>query len=381
MQLFSEKKSPIWHIESQRMGCNPVTETVEAIAECVPPQPYTEVCAFLGLVGHYRRFIKSFTCIAQPLSEYLAREGASMKLEWVSLTEDALKAFEALKQACMTAPILAFADYTKPFLLETDASKDGSGAVLSQKQADRQYHPIAYGSRALTPHEKNYHSTKLEFLALKWAVTEHFKKYLPYQSFLVRTDNNPLTYIMSTPNLDAMGQWWVAALAQFNFELEYQKGHDNTVADVLSQVTTQLDPDIVRSVLNGVTLGMVHWAKVHDPAVVEGDHCLEQEIHVTAGHTLVQMHVTDWAEAQKKDPLLNTVLDWLKAQKKTDFKALLARTCLQWRRQADLMELAEFYGSSRSLVPVHSIPKGETKDLLLFMVPRAHHVATLNGCH
>ena len=94
--------------------------------------------------------------------------------------------------------------------------------------------PIAYGSRALTPHKKNYHSNKLKFLALKWAVTEHFKEYLPYQSFLVRTYNNPLTYIISTPNLDAMGHRWVSALAQFNFELEYQKGQDNIVADVLS---------------------------------------------------------------------------------------------------------------------------------------------------
>ena len=103
----------------------------------------------------------------------------------------------------MTATVLAFADYTKPFLLETDVYKDGLGAVLSQKHADGQYHPVTYGSRALTPHEKNYHSTKLELLALKWAVTEHFKEYLPYQLFLVRTDINPLTYIMSTPNLDA----------------------------------------------------------------------------------------------------------------------------------------------------------------------------------
>ena len=114
-----------------------------------------------------------------------------------------MKAFEALKQVCMTALLLAFADYTKPFLLETNASKEGLGAVLSQKQVDGQYHPIAYGSRALMPHEKNYHSTKLEFLALKWALAEHFKEHLPYQSFVVWTDNNPLMYIMSTPNLDA----------------------------------------------------------------------------------------------------------------------------------------------------------------------------------
>ena len=134
----------------------------------------------------------------------------------------------------MTASVLAFADCTKLFLLETDVSKDGLGMVLPQKQGDRQYHPVAYDSKALMPHEKNYHSTKLKFLALKWAVTEHFKKYLPSQPFLVKTDNNPLTYIMMTPKLDATGHQWVGAHAQFNFELEYQKGCDNTVADALS---------------------------------------------------------------------------------------------------------------------------------------------------
>ena len=211
---------------------------LKAIPECVPPQTYTEVHAFLSLVGHYGRFIKGFACIAQPLNDHLTGEGASRKSEHLLLSEDALKASKVLKQACMTALVLAFADYTKPFLLETDASKDRLGAVLSQKQADGQYHPDTYGSRALTPHEKNYHLTKLEFLALKWAVTEHFKEYLLYQPFLVKTDNNPLTYIMMTPNLDATGHQWVGALVQFNFELEYQKGRDNTLADVLSLCTT-----------------------------------------------------------------------------------------------------------------------------------------------
>ena len=128
-----------------------------------------------------------------------------------------MKAFKALKQACMTAPVLVFSDYTKPFLLET---KDGLGAVLSQKQVDGWYQPIAYGSRVLMPH-KNYHSIKLKFLVLKWAVTEYFKEYLSYQSFVVWMDNHLLMYIMSTPNLDAMGHWWVGALTWFNFELEY----------------------------------------------------------------------------------------------------------------------------------------------------------------
>ena len=102
------------------------------------------------------------------MNENLAREGASRKLEWVLLSEDASEAFQALKQACMSTPALAFADYIKNFLLlRTDASKEGLGAVLSQKQADGQYHPVTYVSWALTAYEKNYHSTKPEFLVLK----------------------------------------------------------------------------------------------------------------------------------------------------------------------------------------------------------------------
>ena len=80
----------------------------------------------------------------------------------------------------MSIHIVAFANYTKEFLLETNASKEGLGAVLSPKQVGSQYHPVTYGSQALTAHEKNYHSTKLEFLALKVVVMEHFKEYLPY---------------------------------------------------------------------------------------------------------------------------------------------------------------------------------------------------------
>ena len=175
----------------------------------------------------------------------------------------------------MSTPVVAFTVYTKDFLLKRDASKEGLGAVLSQKQADGKYHPVAYGSQTLTAHEKNYHSTKLEFLTLKWAITEHFKEYLLYQPFLVRTDNNPLTYIMTTPNLDTTGHQWVGALARFNFQLEYQKGQDNTIADALN-------PEAVQSILDGLTLGMAHRAEGHDPAVVEGHHNIEREVHVTA---------------------------------------------------------------------------------------------------
>ena len=152
---------------------------------------------------------------------------------------------QVLKEKISSALVLVFPDFDKPFLLETDASKEGFGAVLSQKQDDGHYHPVAFGSRTLTPSEQNYHSSKLEFLALKWSVTEHFKEYLAHTPFTVCTDNNPLTYMLTMPNLDVTGYWWVGALVSYNFTLEYQKGSDNAAADVLSRVPIKHDKDTV----------------------------------------------------------------------------------------------------------------------------------------
>ena len=138
-----------------------------------------------------------------------------------------------------------------------DASGKGLGAVLSQKQSDGRYHPIAYASRIMTETEQRYHSNKQEFLALKWAVTEQFHEYLsPYgknrNEFVVQTDNNPLTYIFSSANLDAASQRWVAQLASYNFALEYQKGKDNTVANFLSCLGDLLPLSEVQDYLNKI---------------------------------------------------------------------------------------------------------------------------------
>ena len=188
------------------------------------PETYTQVHAFCRLVGHYRRFIKGFANIAHPLYDALGKE---VKMGPVYLPLEVWEAMNILKRKVQSAPILVFPNFDKPFLLEMDASKEGLGMVLSQKQSDGHYHPVAFESRSLTPSEKNYHSSKLEFLALKWSITEHFKEYLAYSPFVVQMDNNPLTYVLMMPNLDAMGHRWVGALAAFQFELEYQKGADN----------------------------------------------------------------------------------------------------------------------------------------------------------
>ena len=192
-----------------------------------------------------------FAKIAVPLYDLTSGNNKDKKSEHIDLSPEALEAFDCLKAACLQAPILAFPDFDKPFLLEMDASGKGLGAVLSQKQADGWYHPITYASRVMNETEQRYHSNKQEFLTLKWAVTEQFHEYLlPYgknrNEFVVRTDNNPLTYIFSSANLDAAGQHWVAHLASYNFSLEYQKGKDNTMADFLSQMNKRLPKEEVQ---------------------------------------------------------------------------------------------------------------------------------------
>ena len=180
----------------------PSRENMRAVQEFLMPKTYMQVHTFCGLAGHYSRFIKGFANIARPLYDVLGKE---VKMGLVDLPPEAKEAMAVLKGKVQTVPVLVLSNFEKPFLLETDASKEGLGAVLSQKQSNGWYHPIAFGSCSLTPAEKNYHSSKLEFLTLKWSVTEHFKEYLAYEPFVVRTDNNPLTYVLTTQNLDAMG--------------------------------------------------------------------------------------------------------------------------------------------------------------------------------
>ena len=170
-------------------------------------------------------------------------------------SQKAREAFKLLKKALLNAPVLKFADYSKPFVLETDASSNGLGAVLLQKGEDRKLHPVAYRSRLLTKAEKNYHLDKAEFLGLKWAITDHFKEYLVYKPFIVQMDNNPLTHLFTTPNLDAYGHQWVASLANFNFTIEYQCGKNNAAADALSWVNETLSILEVKAILDGTSLG------------------------------------------------------------------------------------------------------------------------------
>ena len=243
-------------------GVQPSEEHVKAITNFLEPDSYTSIQQFVGMVGHFRHFIMHFAHLARPLNNHLEGDTSKLKAHKVTLSQKAKEAFSLLKQALLQAPVLKFADYSKPFVLETDASSDGLGAVLLQEGEDGKLHPIAYGSQSLTKAEKNYHSGKTEFLALKWAIMDHFKEYLIYQPFVVHTDNNPLTYLFTTPNLNACGHQWVASLANFNFTIEYQHGRNNAAADALSWVNESLNAQEVKAILDKMTLGCSDQAKL-----------------------------------------------------------------------------------------------------------------------
>ena len=231
---------------------------------------------------------------------------------------------------CLTAPVLAFTDFKKPFLLETDALIEGLGAVLSQEQDDGRYHPVAYASCGLKEGELKYHSSKLEFLALKWAMTEQFREYLEYQPFLVRSNNNPLTFVLTMPNLDAVGHRWVAAMAGYNFEIQYVCRSDNKVADALSHIRGHLDKDDVKELLDQGAIKelLSHAMHYGVPRAESNDPRVTQEHEKAEGEIIMQARMlaetkknyqnfadSQWVVTQRGDQAKRLVMDWLRWRK------------------------------------------------------------------
>ena len=327
--FFRTKISYLGHKVSTA-GMGPDTEGLKGIAEIAPPATYTKVHKFLGATGYFRRFIKGYARVAKPLNDLLQGKNSKLKSHSLGLTPDALAAFQELKMKCLTAPVLAFADFKKPFLLETNASIEGLGVVLSQKQDNGRYHPIAYASCGLKGGESRYHSSKLEFLAIKWVMTNQFREYLQYQPFLVRTDNNPLTYVMMMPNLDAIMHRWVAAMAGYNFEIEYIQGSDNKVADTLSQVGEHLDEDTakelldqgaIKELLSHATCYGIPRAEADDPRMTqeheraEGEIIMQERMLAEMKKNYQNLADSQWVVAQWGNQAIRLVMDWLRRRK------------------------------------------------------------------
>ena len=244
--------------------------------------------------------------------------------------------------------------------------------------------------------EQRYHSNKQEFLALKWVVTEQFHEYLsPYgknrNEFVVRTDNNPLTYIFSTANLDAAGQRWVAHLTSYNFTLEYQKGKDNTVADFLSHVDDHLTEGEVqdylskipypgvKAVLDNAITPLTDRAEQGAQPNPDCQNACQEETLGARPARLATTNVTDWKLEQKEDPVLYQVVKHRKASRETFKEALLKVT--------DKKATMAYVKSKGQLIIKNGLLYRQSKQgpieetVFQFVVPQIHRSAALDGCH
>uniref|UniRef100_A0A672FVX5 Gypsy retrotransposon integrase-like protein 1 n=1 Tax=Salarias fasciatus TaxID=181472 RepID=A0A672FVX5_SALFA len=228
-------------------------EKVEVVKDWKVPTHLKPLKSFLGFCSYYRRFIANYSAIIRPLSELTKgyaplwqdpkarKKTDSSKVyfktsepfgeRWTQTCQDA---FEKIRDCLINAPVLAFADPTKTYILHVDASMNGLGAVLNQEYPEG-LRPVAFASRKLKDSEQNYPVHQLEFLALKWAVVDKFHDYLYGAKFIVRTDNNPLTYVLTSAKLSAVGHRWLAALATYDFTIQYRPGRHNIDADLLSR--------------------------------------------------------------------------------------------------------------------------------------------------
>ena len=256
-KLFRKQINYLGHVVGHNR-VSPDLKKIEAVTEWPRPTTVIEVRSFLGFVSYYRRFIPNCSKVVKPLNKHLQNfEGTSnQKRKFkVHLGPEQQEALETLQRLCTEAPVLAYADFKSPFIIYTDASGDGLGAVLYQYQ-DGQRRVIAYASRSLSKSERNYPVHKLEFLALKWDIIDKFHEYLYGAEFWVFTDYSPLTYVLTTAKLDVAGHRWVAALSNYTFSITYKPGKANRDADALSRIkwpeAVELPSQSVHAVYEGV---------------------------------------------------------------------------------------------------------------------------------
>lgn len=248
-RFFQTSVRYLGHIVS-RSGVETDPKKIEALKTWPKPQTLKELRSFLGFSGYYRRYVEGYSKIAKPLTSLTAGYPPTRKTIKVSKdgtkyhnpkepfgerwTPACQKSFEEIIEKLTTSPVLGFANPEIPYIIHTDASTTGLGAALYQEQ-DGQSRVIAYASRGLSRSEARYPAHKLEFLALKWAVTEKFHDYLYGNTFTVITDNNPLRYILTTAKMDATSYRWLANLSTYSFDIKYRAGKQNQDADGLSR--------------------------------------------------------------------------------------------------------------------------------------------------
>ena len=384
--FFRDEIEYLGHVVSGK-GISTNPKKIEAVTKWPTPKTVYDVRSFLGFVGYYRRFIKNFSKITKPIREVITglenqskRAAKKTHIEWTDIADSA---FETLKAMCGNTPILAYPDYQLPFTLHTDSSTDGLGAVLYQKQNGKQ-RVIAYASRSVSKAESNYPAHKLEFLALKWAVCEKFHEYLyGTKPFEVFTDNNPLTYVLTSAKLDACGQRWAAKLANYNFSIKYRCGVSNTEADALSRIkwpeaiSEKLDLDnrcMDTHIINAILTGAVSKS-----SLIESVSCNTDVIPTELDKTTSKLSNINWMKEQRLDPNLGVIIRLIESGQ-------LFKRKLQGK---DSTELKSFLRNKRCLKlykdvlyrKSYSDNSTTKKTMWQLVVPKLFRERALSGCH
>ena len=211
----------------------PQEDKIQAIRDAPRPSTKRQIKSFLGLAGFYRRFIPNFTSIASPLTDLTKKNRPNSIKVWQDHNE---RAFQTLKNRLTSSPILRLPVFEegKPFVLRTDASDIGLGAVLLQDFEGEGRLPIAYASKKLLPRERNYSVIEKECLGITWGV-EKFRKYLYGVEFLLETDHKPLSYMQTAKVLNLRIMRWAMKLQPYRFRIVAIRGRDNLGADYLSR--------------------------------------------------------------------------------------------------------------------------------------------------
>ena len=254
------------HVVSGK-GIEPEPSKLEAVKLFAPPRSVKEIRMFIGFVGYYRRFIDKFSAIAKPLNELLRK---TVDWHWGVEQQDA---FETLRDALITAPILQMPDFTKNFTIRTDASYNGLGACLLQGEGDERM-PIAYASRSLKPAETRYTATEIECLGMKWAVNQ-FRPYVHGRRFTLETDHVALKWLRTVQHNNARLIRTAMELQQYDMDIVHRAGIKMYDADALSRLRTTRDEetgDERAQVIASVTDQACYYGE-GDKTAIDHDHC------------------------------------------------------------------------------------------------------------
>lgn len=344
-QFIREEVEYLGHLITPQ-GLKPNPRLVEAVQEFATPRDLRRLRQFLGLSSYSRRFVPSFAKIAQPLNQ-LTRKG--VEFIW---TDECQEAFTTLKQKLTTAPVLAYPSFSRDFVLETDASTFGLGAVLSQPQEDGRTHPVAYASRALSPQEANYSVTELETLAVVWAVT-YFHTYLYGHRVTVFTDHTAVKALLETPSPSGKhARWWMKVYGRGIKEVKivYRSGKTNLSADALSRSPHMPAP------IEGIAQTDVQVSVVDSSDVsIESLLRVEPAPHPLAG-------ANSLPQEQRKDPVLLEIINFLEKGELPSDEGRARKIALQSSMFVLMDDVLYFVDTKQSkqqrvVVPMHLRPK------------------------